>query len=311
MKNKVLKITMVMLLIMLIITIITPRCLATIVPGDINGDIGDNSEIGKDFLDKILGLLRTIGIFIAVGGVMVIGIKYIVGSVEEKASYKKTMVPYLVGCIFLFGASTIAPIIVEMFKETTDVESVGNQILGVIQVVGTFIAVGALMILGIKYMVGSVEQRASYKKTMLPFVIGSVFLFSAVNVTAFVYNIVSAEGNQTISNAKRDAMNFAEGRSREEISKKRQFVQDQINSLDRVHFTETDDIEDLRVYWNTYLEVLDSYYKTASSSEQTTTPKPTSSQSDTSAGIREPTQAEKDKEQLNPSSSSSHGKDLR
>ena len=65
-----------------------------------------------------------------------------------------------------------------------------NQILGIIQVIGTFIAVGTLMILGIKYMVGSAEERASYKKSMLPYVIGSVLIFSAVNITSVIYNEV-------------------------------------------------------------------------------------------------------------------------
>lgn len=36
---------------------------------------------------------------------MIIGIKYMTGSLEEKANYKKTMVPYLVGCVILFRSS--------------------------------------------------------------------------------------------------------------------------------------------------------------------------------------------------------------
>ena len=30
------------------------------------------------------------------------------GSVEEKAEYKKSLMPYIIGCIFVFAASTIA-----------------------------------------------------------------------------------------------------------------------------------------------------------------------------------------------------------
>ena len=44
---------------------------------------------------------------------MVLGIKYMVGSAEEKASYKKTMMPYIVGAILLFGATTVATAIFE------------------------------------------------------------------------------------------------------------------------------------------------------------------------------------------------------
>ena len=76
-----------------------------------------------------------------------------------------------------------------------------NQVLGIIQVIGTFIAVGTLMILGIKYMVGSAEERASYKKSMLPYIIGSVLIFSAVNITSVVYDVVY---QTTISDEQRE-----------------------------------------------------------------------------------------------------------
>lgn len=131
-------------------------------------------------------MLRLFGTFLAVGAMMVIGIKYMSGSIEEKANYKKTMIPYLIGCILIFGASTIAPQIIEIFENVSEPEEIGNVILGLIRNIGSVIAVGILMVLGIKYMVGSIEERASYKKSMLPYLIGAILLFGAVNITAFV-----------------------------------------------------------------------------------------------------------------------------
>lgn len=49
------------------------------------------------------------------------------------------------------------------------------------------------MIIGIKYMLGSTEQRAEYKRTMLPYLIGAIMLFAAVNLTTFVYNLVGLD----------------------------------------------------------------------------------------------------------------------
>lgn len=69
------------------------------------------------------------------------------------------------------------------------VSGIGNQILGIIQVIGTVIAVGVLMVLGIKYMMGSAEEKAEYKKTMIPYLIGAVLLFAAVNLAKFVADI--------------------------------------------------------------------------------------------------------------------------
>lgn len=60
---------------------------------------------------KLMGILSTIGMVIAVLILMILGIKYMMGSAEEKAEYKKTMIPYLIGAILIFGASTIATMV--------------------------------------------------------------------------------------------------------------------------------------------------------------------------------------------------------
>ncbi len=63
---------------------------------------------------KIFGAIRTVGIVLSVIMLAVLGVKYMMGSSEEKAEYKKTMIPYLVGAVLIFGASTIAGIVYNM-----------------------------------------------------------------------------------------------------------------------------------------------------------------------------------------------------
>lgn len=62
-----------------------------------------------------------------------------------------------------------------------------GKILGAIQLFGTVISVVVLAVLGLKYMIGSVEQKAEYKKDMLPYIIGAVLLFSGSNLAQFIY----------------------------------------------------------------------------------------------------------------------------
>ena len=38
------------------------------------------------------------------------------GSAEEKAEYKKTMIPYLVGALLIFAATTIVNVVYNMFS---------------------------------------------------------------------------------------------------------------------------------------------------------------------------------------------------
>lgn len=61
-----------------------------------------------------------------------------------------------------------------------------NKILGMIKYLGVFLAVGILMFLGIKYMMGSAAEKAEYKKTMIPFVVGVVLLFAAALIIQII-----------------------------------------------------------------------------------------------------------------------------
>ncbi len=194
------KITIYKIIISIIIALslltVSTYTFAGITPDQITGE--SNVEVDLDFIDTLTDAVRIIGVFVAVGALMVIGIKYVTGSIEEKANYKKTMIPYIVGCFVLFGASVLAPQIKDFFTNAgSDAETIGNSIIGLIQAIGTLVTVGVLMILGIKYMMGSTEERASYKKTMLPYVIGVILIFAAVNLTAILYNMAPQSSNTT------------------------------------------------------------------------------------------------------------------
>ena len=68
------------------------------------------------------------------------------------------------------------------------VQDVGQKVLGIIQVAGSVVAVIILAILGIKYMMGSAEERAEYKKTFIPYIVGAIILFAASNLASMIYN---------------------------------------------------------------------------------------------------------------------------
>lgn len=63
-----------------------------------------------------------------------------------------------------------------------------NNVIKIIQVVASIVSVVVLATLGVKYMIGSVEERANYKKTMLPYVVGAFLVFGISNFTAMIYD---------------------------------------------------------------------------------------------------------------------------
>ena len=59
----------------------------------------------------ILTIITNVGIVLAILMSAILGIKYMLGSLEEKAEYKKDLVPYFIGSILLFGVCTIVKVL--------------------------------------------------------------------------------------------------------------------------------------------------------------------------------------------------------
>lgn len=78
---------------------------------------GDNSNSGKlaDIGKIIISVIQTIGVVASVVGLIILGLRYMMGSVEEKANYKETMIPYLIGIFMLFGITTLLQILYNFF----------------------------------------------------------------------------------------------------------------------------------------------------------------------------------------------------
>ena len=74
---------------------------------------------------------------------------------------------------------------------TDKITGIGNQIITILTIVGTVASVIVLIILGLKYMMGSAEEKAEYKKTMMPYVIGAALVFAASAIAGILYSFLS------------------------------------------------------------------------------------------------------------------------
>lgn len=57
--------------------------------------------------DTLYNILLTIGIVIAVAVGMYLGVKFMMSSAEDKAKVKESLIPYIAGCVVIFGAFII------------------------------------------------------------------------------------------------------------------------------------------------------------------------------------------------------------
>lgn len=122
MKKKYRLINILIILVILLITIVPNYCYSSNTTPSKGTDLGlgdldkyEGTNVGSTTLQKkanyIFSVLRVIGMVLSVVILIVIGIKYMLGSTEEKAKYKETLWPYIVGAFLLFTGSLIPQII--------------------------------------------------------------------------------------------------------------------------------------------------------------------------------------------------------
>lgn len=105
--NKTVKIVVTALLFVMVLSLSINVFAGTSIGGiTVNPNTGESANLVKAG-NKVLGVVKIIGIFASVAILMVVGIRYMMGSAEEKAQYKKVMIPYIIGAVLLFAASTI------------------------------------------------------------------------------------------------------------------------------------------------------------------------------------------------------------
>lgn len=75
-------------------------------------------------------------------------------------------------------------------EDTDKAFKLGSTIISGLTIVGVVISVLMVMVLGIKYMMGSIEEKAEYKKTMIPMLIGAILIFSASIIVSIFYDLI-------------------------------------------------------------------------------------------------------------------------
>lgn len=85
-------------------------------------DSADDAAIStsslKEFSKTFYNIFLTIGIVVATLVGSILGIKFMIGGAEEKAHVKELLVPYIVGCIVIFGAFAIWKIVVTILSNS-------------------------------------------------------------------------------------------------------------------------------------------------------------------------------------------------
>ena len=78
---------------------------------------------------------------------------------------------------------------------TSKITKAGGSILGVVQVIGVSIGIICLIMLGVKYMMSSTNDKATIKERLIPYVIGAVIMFGGTGILTIIANFARTMGS--------------------------------------------------------------------------------------------------------------------
>lgn len=114
--KKTMKILTILLLVIMLISVASNVFAAELTPDGITPDFSGDASKMQATAGKIMGMIRNIAVIASVIIIMILGVKYMLGSVEEKADYKKSFMPLIIGIILVVAATSIATFIFNMAK---------------------------------------------------------------------------------------------------------------------------------------------------------------------------------------------------
>ena len=116
--NKTIKILSIVLLVVMIVfaasNVFAATTIITQLENDVNEADIDTNEI-SDVAGDVIAMIRNVSVIAGVIILVILGCKYMMGSVEEKAGYQKSLIPLAVGIVVIMGATSIASFLFNLF----------------------------------------------------------------------------------------------------------------------------------------------------------------------------------------------------
>lgn len=153
---------------------------------DADGSVG---EAAIASLEPLVEMIKFVGNIIFVAVTIILGVKYIWGSVESKASVKDSLVTLIVAAVVFYGWSSISALFSTGNKlnfVTGDWQGTALSIYSTILYVANFLAVGGIIYIGIKYLMAGAEGKSQLKAKGVPIVLGIVMVYATITFLNFI-----------------------------------------------------------------------------------------------------------------------------
>lgn len=165
-----------------------------------------NVGISTDVLDGLATTLEVVGTGVIAVATVVIGIKYIMGTVEGKVQAKESLMNLLVACIFFFGWSGIRGMLITgnasgiggikgsntgLSFFDGDIGTTFARVFTLLVMFGKVLTVLAVVYMGVRYVFAGADAKAQLKQKSPALIIGIVLIFCATTFLGLLANVIN------------------------------------------------------------------------------------------------------------------------
>lgn len=163
--------------------------------------------LNTNMLDGIANLVEIVGTAVIAIATVVIGAKFMLGSVQGKVEAKENLITLLVACFFFFGWTNIRDLLITgnasgengitgatqlIFFQGGNIQVAFSQIFTFIVLIAKLLCVLAIIYMGVKYIFAGANAKAQLKEKSPAMIIGIILIFCAVNVVGFIADLVTS-----------------------------------------------------------------------------------------------------------------------
>ena len=160
--------------------------------GDPNG-----STYGDEIIKKLEDMVLVLGTTVIVLATIILGIKFMFGSVEAKADVKEGLLNLLVACVFFFGWNSIKTLLFpgNNFIFINDYDTTYRapiaRVFSIATYIAQFVAIIAIIYVGIRYIFAGVQGRTELKEKSGTFIIGIILAFCSTGVLTYISKVIN------------------------------------------------------------------------------------------------------------------------
>ena len=159
------------------------------------GTVIGNTTVGSliSFLNPLVNLVKVVGNMVFVAVTVILGVKYIWGGVDSKASVKDSLITLVVAALVFYGWNTISALFMtgnQLNFISSSAETTAKTIYSTILYVCNFLAVGGIVYIGVRYMMAGAEGKSQLKAKGVPVVLGIIMVYATITFLNLIVGII-------------------------------------------------------------------------------------------------------------------------